>query len=428
MGKVTCVTAIFLLLTFCFPILGQSLDETTVLTRENWGTTVGFAPKLDQPGYSPGMTIDKSNVDQFAEIIPDTARVLINKYNMVINTVDYTPYAPSDGYIAATNKFHRKVSLKDIGDSTSTREIEGYEGGMPFPAPKNGREISWNYMVSYGGDDGESVFEVMWISPKRGVERSEIWKTTSMHRAKYRTDIPPLPTVPVLAKQGIIAATLTEALSPADKKGYASLYYGYLDPKEPNGWLYLPPQRRTMRLTFGTRGESWNNTDLLYEDVRGYTGSPEWMNWNLVKKTTMLLPIHAGAPQGKGKAGEVYDLENRPHFNPRLNWELRPCYVVEVTPKLKGYPYSKMTFYIDAESSYILAKTAYDRKGNLWKLLINATNDSPDPKKLPPHVGASLVVDTQSDHATAFSWHSQKSNIGIKGEIFALSTLRKLGK
>jgi len=420
------LTFVLLLGVLLAPSHPSHAQDEGEFTREGWGAQVGFAPELKQPEYRPGMVIDQGNADEFASILPHAALVMIKRYGMVVETTEYAPYAPSDGYIAATNEHHKQVRLIEIGDSTDKREIEGYGGGMPFPKPENGREIAWNYTLAYAGDDGESTFEVLWVSAKNGVEKSEVWRTISIRRAKFRTDIEPLPDIPSLAKKGIFAATLTTALKPLDKKGLTSLYYGYLEPKDPNGWIYIPAQRRSIRLAFGTKGEAWNNTDLLYEDVRGYTGCPEWMNWKLVKKTTMLLPMHSGVEQGEGNAKLYYDFDHPPHWNPKMKWELRPVYVVEATPKFKGYPYSKMVFTIDAESSHILTKSAYDRKGSLWKLIINAGIGSDDPKRLPGKVGLSLVVDVQSEHATAFFWHSQRSNIGIDPKLFSLTSLRKL--
>ena len=89
---------------------------------------------------------------------------------------------------------------------------------------------------------------------------------------------------------------------------------------------------------------------------------------------------------------------------------------------------SKMIFYIDAESYYIAAKDAYDKKGQLWKVLINAWNKAKNPKTEPPGVGTCLVVDLQAEHATAFGWHSTKVNVGLKPDQFSLSALSKLGK
>lgn len=419
---------VFVLLVLCLAgVWAVAADAPTPLTRANWGAQVGFA--ADVPAsFVPGAVIDRGNLASHESLLPEAARLMVAKYGMTITTAPYRAYAPSDGFIAMTNRYRGAAKLRPIGDATNEREIEGYEGGMPFPAPQNGREVAWNYTLAYSGDDAESEFLVMWISAKRGVERTEVWKTLTIHRAKFRTDVPPLPAIPSLVKKGVIAATLTTALRPPDKKGFTSLYFGYLEPREPEGWLYIPTQRRSVRLTFGTRGESWNSTDLLYEDVRGYTGSPEWMDWKIVAKKTLLAPLHAGVTTGKGKEGDAFDLETAPHWNPRLQWEPRPTYVVEATPRFKRYPYSKMIFTIDAESSHILTKQAYDRKGQLWKILINAANASTDPATLPPRVALSLVVDVQADHATAFFWHSQKSNQGVDPNIFSQTSLRKFGR
>ena len=396
-------------------------------SRDRWGSRVGFAPTLDQPGYTPGLTIDRSNLDAFKPLLSLPAAILVGKYGMVIDTASTRPDAPSDGYIAATNAHWRQVRLLDVG-AADRRDIEGYEGGLPFPAPDDGRKIAWNHTLAYTGDDGENEFKVFWISAARGVERSEEWRTTAIHKVRFRTDIEPRPVLTGLADQGIYSATLTTALSPADKKGLSSLYYGYYDLKEPDGWLYNPAQRRPIRFSFGRRGLSWNNTDLLYEDVGGYTGRPEWMNWKLLDKATLLAPVHAGVPVGKGREKEVYNFDDPPYFCPRMTWELRPMYVVEAVPKDPQYPYSRMVFTIDAESFHIYSKAAYDKKGALWKILINATNESPDPTAQPLAVALSLIVDLQAEHATAFFWHAQRNNIGLKPSLFTLASLRKISR
>lgn len=428
MKKYNCVwVSVFVLFFLAAVWVWAETPAGPPLTRDNWGAQVGFAPELNQAGFQPGLVIDQSNVDQFAGLLPETVKIMVKTYGLRLETGDYKPYAPSNGYIAATNKYRGQAKLIDIGDETDEREIEGYNGGLPFPNPQNGREVAWNYTLSYTGDDSENIFKVFWISAKRGVERDEIWKTITM-RAKFRTDIPPMPEVPSLVKKKVIIATLTQALKPLDKRGMTSLYFGYFEPREPDGWLYIPSQRRATRLSFGTRGETWNCTDMLYEDVRGYTGSPEWMNWKLVKKATLLAPMHAQVPVGKGLADQVYDFDAAPHWNPTMKWELRPMYVVEATPRLRSYPYSRMVFYIDAESFYIFAKSAYDRRGNLWKLMVNAANDSVDPCKYPPRIALSMIVDRQSEHATAMHWHSQKQNTGVKPNLFTMATLRRLGR
>lgn len=398
------------------------------LTRENWTQKVGFAPDLNiHPDYKPGIVIDENNVEQFKDILMDPAYQLAKKYKLKIKTVPYKRVVPADSYIAATNKYFGQAKLNDTGDPRK-QAIENYTAGLPFPQPKNGMELAFDFIYSYQGDDAENLFGVYWVSAKRGVERFEEWTWKYIVRTLHRTDIEPLPAFEESREKGIQYMAMTITHYPIDKKGFAALYWRFMEPRDQEGYIYIPQQRRTTKFSFGTKGDQWNNTDLLYEDVRGYLGYPEWQNWKIIDKTTMLAPVHADMLYGKENIKKNFDLDNWPHWNPRMNWELRPVYVVEATSRIKNYPYSKMLFYFDAETCYILGKTTYDKKGQLWKVLINSYNQSPDERKLPPQIGTSTIVDLQSEHSTVFPFYESKINVGLTPDDFRQSNLRKLGR
>jgi len=421
------IAAISLVIGVAISAMG-GLEEGVVLTRDNWTEMVGFKPDLSNITLKPGDMVDKNNLDQYGELVPDLVKILVEKYNLSMEYTDYKPIAPSDGYIDATNKYHRKLRIVDTGDKAREKGIFDYVAGLPFPNPQNGLEVAWNYQYAHNGDDADNYFAVYWISANRGVERWEEWRWVYIVRAMHRTDIEPLPHIPELAKKDIQYSSLTVTQWPFDKKGFSALYSRFEEPKDQEGWIYIPSQRRATRFSFGTRGDAWNNTDLLYEDVRGYMGYPEWMNWKLVGKGTYLAPMHAGLSYGKENIEKNFDFKNPPYWNPKMKWEPRSMYVVEAVPKFKDYPYSKMMCYIDAETYYMIFKSTYDKKGQLWKVLVQAFNDSPDPRKLPPAIGTALAVDLQSEHATVFPWYEMKANIGLDPKTFSLTNLRKMGK
>jgi Protein of unknown function (DUF1329) len=405
-----------------------SLALAEPITRANWTKMVGFSPDLEGAPFKPGDQINAGNADNAAKNLPPAIVTLMKKYGMQANITKYKAVVPSDGYIAATNANHGKAKITDTGAEARKPGISGYKAGLPVLKPKNGLEVAWNYHYGYNGDDGKNHFGVYWISAKSGVERWEEWLWNYIMRASNRTDIAPKPGIPDMANRGISYASLTVTLAPLDKKGFSALYYRYNDPKDQEGWIYLPQQRRMTRFTFGTRGDAWNNTDMLYEDVRGYMGYPEWMHWKILEKTTMYAPVHAGVPLGKDKINQTWDFETAPHWNPTLNWEARPMYVVEAKPKFRDYPYSKMVFYIDAESFAIIFKECYDKKGQIWKIIMNVTNDAKNPRNQPLQISGSLTVDLQAEHATAFAWYSNKMNAGLKSNEFNPTVLRKMGK
>ena len=90
--------------------------------------------------------------------------------------------------------------------------------------------------------------------------------------------------------------------------------------------------------------------------------------------------------------------------------------------------YSKQIMYFDAETFFMPYKEAYDKKGQLWKVLILGFNDSADMDEKPLQIGTCVVIDIQAEHATAFPWYENKSNVGLDPSMFTESELRKRGR
>ncbi len=397
------------------------------LNTENWGKMVGFQPDLTTLPVKSGKVSDK-NFDKYKSVLPPSFDILVKKYKMKLKLREYEPIHPSLGYIEATNKYAGQAKLVETGNDVRKKGINGYVAGLPFPNPKSGMEIAWNYQYSYNGDDGDLYYSVYWISANKGVEHFEEWRWYWIFRTMHRTDLDPRPHIPKFAKKNLQYTSITYALSPYDKRGFGALYSRSEAPLDQQGHIYVPAMKRVLRNTFGTRGDTWNSTDLLYEDVRGFMGYPEWMKWKLIEKKTYLMPMHAGIKLGKENAKKTFSMDKWPHWNPNMKWELRPMYVLEVTPKLKDYPYSKMLIYYDAETYLITYKVAYDKKGQIWKLVLIGYNEASDMEEAPPVYGAQLVIDVQAEHATAFPVYSFKVNTNISPNEFTESNLRKRGR
>ena len=397
------------------------------ITAETWGAQVGFKPDLST-APKKGTSISQANLKDYKKWVPLGIQTLVEKYKLKIKVKDYESNHPSLGYIEATNKYAGQPTIIEGVKDPRKPALQGYTAGLPFPDPKTGQEIAYNYHYCYLGDDGGFHYGVYWISAEAGVERWEEWRWSYITRVQYRTDIEPIPAIPELAAEGVAYRSMTWAVAPQDKRGFAALYSRFADPKDQQGWIYLPPTRRTLRMSFGTRGDAWNSTDLLYEDVRGFMGYPEWMNWKLVEKATILAPMNSEMPNGKAALKKIFDFKSWPHWNLNAKWEPRPVYVVEATPRLPDYPYSKMVFYFDAETFLIPVKVAYDKKGELWKVIINAFNMSPDMDSMPQGIGTALAVDLQAEHATAFPAYGYTANEGLDHNKFTLANLKKMGK
>lgn len=392
------------------------------ITAKNWGEAVGFKPDLSALKVPMGTTIWKGNVDKVANMLPPGLKTLVSKYELKIKTTPYSAMHPSENYIKATQKNRGKAKAWDVGSNYRKPGWKGYVGGLPFPQPKNGLELAYNFLNTYVGDDADRYYDVTWISARRGVETTEYWHWTTIRTAN-RTDLSPTPHLSDFYKKRIRSASFTFALEPYDKRGFGALYFSSLDPKDLTGHVYVPAMRRVLRHSFGTRGDSWNATDFLYEDVGGYLGAAEWMNWKIKAKKTMLLPVDSGVAYGKGSES-VYELKKWPHWNPKVNWQPRPAYVLEAKPKLPDYPYSRMTMLVDAETFTVPYKEAYDKKGQLWKIILTGGKRTGDPKA-PLGPGFGVAIDLQAKHASLVSFRKVKLNSNLNPKQFTVSNLKK---
>lgn len=404
------------------------LADGQPLTPETWGARVGFAPDLSNPAFVAGVTIDAAGWRNFEAWIPEGLRDLIERYGLVLRTVSYRPIHPSLGYIDSTSRHSAGVEAVDPGRSIRKKGIRGYVAGLPFPDPQTGAEVAWNHHYAHLGDDGETTFGVYFVDAKRGVVRTEEWTWQYLSRAMHRTDLEPVPSLPWFEARGIQYASLAWAVEPYDKWGATSLYYRNETPDDQQGWLYVPTLRRALRMTFGAPGVPWNGTDFLWEDIRGYSGFPEWMDWTLVGRATILAPMHAGIPTGRTEARGAIDFDDAPHWNPRMDWEPRPVYVVEARPKFRTCPYGRVVMYVDAETFYVPVKVAYDRKGRLWRVFVNAWNESPDAEAVPPPLAVSLGVDVREGSATVLPSYEVRANVGLDPFRFLPTVLQKIGR
>ncbi len=409
------------------------LKDGQVVSADAWGSQVGFAPDADLPGFTPGAVLDKEGARAFAAWIPEGLSDLVDAWGLTIRTAAYRPIHPSAGYIDATNRYSRDARLLETGPKDyRSKSVTGYVAGLPFPDPQTAMEVAYDQQYAYVGDDGRLWFEAMWITAKNGVWRTEEWVWNSLNRALHRTDLAPLPAFPDSAADRIQYASIAVARTPADKRGTGALYYRFENPADQQGWAWVPSMRRDLKLLFGVPGVAWNNSDMLWEDIRGYSGHPEWYRWTLVRKGTILAPMHAGVTFGKKSKKITFDTCDAPHWNPRITWEPRPVYVLEGTPKmdtgLSPHPYLRVVMYVDAETFLVPLKVAFDRKGKLWKVILHAWNESPDPDRLPPPLALALAVDLKRASATAFAPFESSSNLGMRSCDFTEGRLRALGQ
>jgi len=307
----------------------------------------------------PLFRIDHTNVSQYKDRLSpgQIARVKRNKnfYMTVYPTHRNTQY-PEEFY-AATEKSAKSSYLDE------KNILQGFKGGVAFPAPKNGIEAIWNVKRPYAGDDAYIVDCRRVVSPngkiKKSIRRTNVL-TYDERRVKSKINNP----------DNISYKLLAYYTYPADEAGTTYLTFGYLDDDRlEDTWLYLPTLRRVRRaptFTGGGQLEGESTMDDLGFEFRGPVN--DW-NWKLLGKKEMYVPMNN---YDMWKIGTPDKEECLPgDINPaRLRYELRRVWAVEGTAREGlNHPYSKRVGYYDEDTWQPAVGDRYDKRGNIWRVL-----------------------------------------------------------
>jgi len=306
----------------------------------------------------PLFRIDHTNVEKYAARLSpgQTARLKKNKnyYMTVYPTHRNMEYA--EEFYLATERSAKSSSLDD------KNTLQGFQGGIAFPFPKNGFEAIWNVKRPYMGDDSRIHECRRVVSPSGKIKKSMRQSLVIQYderRLKSKIQNPDK-----LSYK--IKSTYTY---PADEAGTSFLTLGYIDDNRlEDAWMYIPTLRRVRRaptLTGGGELDGESTMDELSLDFRGQIN--DW-NWKLLGKKEMYIPVNCYDMWGIGRS----DTEEcqAGDINPDgIRYELRRVWAVEGTVKEGvSHPYSKRVGYYDEDTWLPSAGDRYDKRGNLWRM------------------------------------------------------------
>ena len=115
-------------------------------------------------GEEPLYTIDASNWEQYADVLAEGSKALLEKYGKDGYKMRVYPtkrdYIVPDWLYANNTKNVTGATLVADG-----QKVEGSLPGVPFPIPKTGLEVMWNHMNRYGTDHSVD-YDVYYVSSR----------------------------------------------------------------------------------------------------------------------------------------------------------------------------------------------------------------------------------------------------------------------
>jgi hypothetical protein len=323
------------------------------------GPTVGDIPANLFPDEKPVAQITAATMAEHADRLSPGTRALLKKYpdtfRLNVYPTHRTSAAPQWIY---DNTIRNAKSCESVADGNS---VKGCYGGIPFPIPKSGKEIVWNYLLRIEAEAIEYGF------------RNQIVSADGTRSLATRNDN--FWNFPYYYQDGS-AATWNgkyflqrfSTTAPTFKVGESLVIHDSIDPETPRqAWQYLVGQRRVRRApTVGYDTPDFVASGANYfDEVQGWFGAPDRYEWTIVGKQEMYIPYNNNnlvtADEDAAYSGH--------HFNPDLmRWELHRVWVVEANVAAgKRHAVPKRRLYFDEDTWMLALMDGYDSNDSLWR-------------------------------------------------------------
>ena len=330
------------------------------LTKEVAGEKSGDMPADPFPGEKPLLQITAKNAAQYADKLNEGTKALLAKYpdtfHLDVYPTHRTAAAPDSVY---QNTFTNATQCKTTSNGLS---VEGCYGGIPFPIPKTGNEVIWNFLLRVEAESIQMGYANI-IGNADGTRTLASRGVENWQYPYYFKD----GGVDKWSGQYALLRFLTN--EPPFKAGESLVTHDSINAQEPReAWQYLVGQRRVRRApTVGYDTPDFVASGANYfDEVHGFIGHPDRYDWKLVGKKELYIPYN----DNKFNAEKRDDAFAANHLNSdKVRWELHRVWELEATVAAgKRHAVPKRKFYIDEDSWTVSLVDGYDAEGKLWRV------------------------------------------------------------
>ncbi len=283
----------------------------------------------------PGVVITQKNYKRY---LPELKKLLLpGHYFIIVEDLEkgilFMPIVETKKY--PQPRHYHQATLKYAGRSKigPKAKLIGWVAGLPFPKPKSGIELAYNFDKKNFTTD-QVTFLADWKLFDKGDRLERTFKSI-YHNYYYMGRVlrPPIPEVPKNNGQIYMKECLL-ITEPFDVRGFSMIRTRFYDPEKwDEVYSYIPAIRRVRRLTGADIADSVLGSDAILDDF-------ELCRQKITPKATFnfrvqdfLVPCHyiLGQQPKPIYKGNVYLVE----------WEIRPCWVLEWWSNDPEYCYKK---------------------------------------------------------------------------------------
>ena len=321
----------------------------------------------DPYGEKPLFSITAANAAQYADKLDGMMEVFKRypDYRMDVYPSHRDYVVPQ--YVVDNTKANATECKAENNELT----LKGCYGGVPFPLPKNGKQVMWNHLASYNTFNLHGVGE-SWLMPVSGtpvlVSRGEYYNNYPFfdpaHKGTLPSDVIYLRFLGREEAPARVAGQQTMIIDPVDQFKLGRRAYVYLTGRR---WVKLAAD-----LAYDTPNPYSGGSGTM-DDMRVFYGALDRFDFELVGKKEKFINYDnfdttniKACPEGKIRSTKGY-----PHPD-CVRWELHRVWVVKATLKPGlHHTYSKRILYWD-EDGYVAGQGEnYNREGKLIRIVNN---------------------------------------------------------
>jgi len=366
-----------------------------------------------------GKKISSANVDEVKDFVPPEIYKLMKQPekwgDSWFEIVPYRTYPNTPGKTKFTKEGWGKSKVDEKGN------LQNWVSGVPFPMPKSGLEIAWNFDTWSRTDGvyrmGVGEFIDGRLKYDRDLQLSALWLSYV-----GRTDIAPFPDLPNNTKK-IQRASYQVYFKPSDLKGMVRLQIRYIDQaKEYDSWNWIPALRRIRRISTAQRTDTTGGGDVCPDDNYSWDGAILRQTYKLLGRKEVLVIRHQDVSKIEHTKGDcIYDGLQRERIN---------AYVVEAVCTDPGYIYGKAIWYVDPELWNIPYCEKYDKYGKMWKTMdwFNTLWKFDKVEAFDADFAGNMIIDVQRMHASNAITPEARSGTVIDPGMMSPIYLERVGK
>ncbi|NOT53233.1 MAG: DUF1329 domain-containing protein [Deltaproteobacteria bacterium] len=400
----------------------------------------------------PGDTLNQENWQQAKSLLPEgmLPRFADGSYQaQIVSPPTTMTWGSAFTSASAANADKFEVDADGALVVKGTKTVPPFLYGTPFPRidptdPQAAAKVIYNFSYTLmQADDVDRSSVLHWVVPKEVQNQVEFRTQLLFQGARFSG---PITNPDATLRKGIISG-----ITPAEIFGVMILEWVYLDPKKWNSlWGYVPELRRVRQLPPFNGSDSLFGSDLAHDDPYLFSGKVQYFTWKLIGTQDALVPYSPASPQFLVREDSGYSLEE-PKEPIVMGWEKagwpgkawwpttlrlmkRPVWVIEATAKDAQYEYGRQVLWIDRELHVAYYKEAYNRAGQLWRMLLNSVTvvRTPEGDFSLAQPDLTLSVDELQQRATvelpAKKNRPTRFNVGLQDVEFTSTKLIERGK